>query len=152
MEAALHVREAVAAEGLTGYAKTSGGDGVHVYVPIRRGPTFEQARAWALRLAERLRATAPDVFTTESQIAGRERLVLIDFAQNAMGKTTVAAYSVRPRPGATVSMPLTWEEVEAGHVRPTDFTIKTAPRRIEELGDLFAPVLHGTATLPRPAG
>jgi bifunctional non-homologous end joining protein LigD len=144
------VREAVDAEGLSGYAKTSGGDGVHVYVPIRRGPTFEQTRRWAFQVAERLRAAAPDLFTTESQIEGRERLVLIDYAQNAMGKTTVAAYSVRSRPGATVSMPLTWDEVEAGHVRPSDFTIRTAPRRLEERGDIFAPVLHGTADLPQP--
>ena len=148
LEAALRVREAVAAQGLACYAKTSGGDGVHVYIPIRRGPSFERTRAWALRLAEGLRAAAPDLFTTESQIAGRERLVLIDYAQNAMGKTTVAAYSVRPRPGATVSMPLAWDEVERGAVRPGDFTLRTAPPRIAERGDLFAPVLQGTEALP----
>jgi bifunctional non-homologous end joining protein LigD len=148
LEAALRVREAVEAQGLACYAKTSGGDGVHVYIPIRRGPSFEQTRAWALRLAEGLRDSAPDLFTTESQIKGRERLVLIDYAQNGMGKTTVAAYSARPRPGATVSMPLAWDEVEAGAVRPGDFTIRTAPRRLAERGDLFAPVLQGTADLP----
>jgi bifunctional non-homologous end joining protein LigD len=149
LDAALRVREAVEADGLASFVKTSGGDGVHVYIPIRRGPTFEQTRHWALQLAEGLRAATPELFTTESQIEGRERLVLIDYAQNAMGKTTVAAYSVRPRPGATVSMPLTWDEVEAGRVRPADFTIRTAPRRLDERGDLFAPVLHGTAELPR---
>jgi bifunctional non-homologous end joining protein LigD len=148
LEAALRVREAVERQGLAGYAKTSGGDGVHVYIPIRRGPTFEQTRAWALQLAEGLRAASPDLFTTESHIEGRKRLVLIDYAQNAMGKTTVAAYSARPRLGATVSMPLSWEEVEAGDIRPVDFTIRTAPRRIEQQGDLFAPVLHRTVELP----
>jgi bifunctional non-homologous end joining protein LigD len=148
LRAALLVRDAVTARGRTPYAKTTGGDGIHVYVPIRRGPTFEQTRAWALVLAEGLERDHPELFTTDSSIAGRESKVLIDYAQNALGKTTVAVYSVRPRPGAPVSMPLTWAEVEAGRVLPGDFTIRTAPARIAEHGDRFAPVLHGTAALP----
>lgn len=149
LEAALIVREAVEAAGLVAYPKTTGGDGVHIFVPIRRGPSFDETREWALALAESLRAKHPRTFSTESQIEGRERLVLIDYAQNGMGKTTVAVYSVRPRPSAPVSMPLTWAEVEVGQVRPTDFTIRTAPARLAEHGDLFAPVLAGTSELPR---
>ena len=148
LEAALLVRRAVEAQGLAAYAKTTGGDGIHIYVPIRRGPTFEQARDWALDLAESLCAANGRLFSTESRIAGREELVLTDYAQNAMGKTTVAPYSVRPRPGAPVSAPLTWEEVEQGQIRPGDFTIRSAPARLRERGDLFAPVLGGTVELP----
>ena len=148
LEAALLVRRAVEAQGLAAYAKTTGGDGIHIYVPIRRGPTFEQARDWALDLAESLCAANGRLFSTESRIAGREELVLIDYAQNAMGKTTVAPYSVRPRPGAPVSVPLTWEEVEQGQIRPGDFTIRSAPARLRERGDLFAPALGGTVELP----
>ena len=148
LEAALLVREAVAAQGLDAFPKTTGGDGVHIYVPIRRGPSFEQTRASALVIAESLQAAHPDLIATDSAIAGRETLVLVDYAQNALGKTTVAPYSVRPRPGAPVSMPLTWDEVAAMDLRPADFTIRTVPARLAERGDLFAPVLHGTATLP----
>ena len=152
LQVGLVLRDAVAARGLAAYPKTTGGDGIHIYVPIRRGPPFEETRAWALALAESLRAAHPELITTESRIAGREHLVLIDYAQNGMGKTTVAPYSLRPRPGATVSMPLTWQEVEAGRIRPGDFTMRTAPRRLAKHGDLYAPVLAGTARLPTPKG
>jgi bifunctional non-homologous end joining protein LigD len=148
LEASLIVREAVEHHGLAAYPKTTGGDGLHLYVPIRRGATFDETREWALSLANALRDAHPGVFSTESKIAGRERLVLIDYAQNALGKTTVAPYSVRPRPGATVSMPVTWDEIKAGRIRPADFSIGTVPARIRERGDLFAPVLNGSEPLP----
>jgi bifunctional non-homologous end joining protein LigD len=148
LEVALLLRAAVEAQGLRAYPKTTGGDGAHVYVPIARGPSFEQTRAWALEVAEELRRAHPELLTTESHIAGREDLVLIDYAQNALGKTTVAPYSARPRPGAPVSMPLDWQEVADARVRPSDFTIRTAPARLAERGDLFAPVLAGKAALP----
>jgi bifunctional non-homologous end joining protein LigD len=147
LEASLIVREAVERHGLAAYPKTTGGDGLHLYVPIRRGALFDDTRGWALALANALRDAHPDVFSIESKIAGRERLVLIDYAQNALGKTTVAPYSVRPRPGATVSMPVTWEDIKEGEIRPADFTIRTAPARIRERGDLFAPVLDGSEPL-----
>jgi bifunctional non-homologous end joining protein LigD len=143
LRVALLLRDALAARGLRAYPTTSGGDGVHVYVPLERGPDFDQTRAWAHALAESLRAGHPDLIATDSSIAGRQQLVLIDYAQNALAKTTVAPYSVRPRPGAPVSMPLTWDEVAAGAVRPDDFTLRTAPARLAQRGDLFAPVLHG---------
>jgi bifunctional non-homologous end joining protein LigD len=148
LQVALLVRGALEAQGLAAYPKTTGGDGIHIYVPIRRGPGFAQTRAWALALAQSLCTSEPDWIAIKSRKAGRETRVLIDYAQNALGRTTVAPYSVRPRPGAPVSMPLTWEEVAAGGFRPDDFTMRTAPARLAERGDLFAPVLHGTATLP----
>ncbi|MGH2583971.1 MAG: non-homologous end-joining DNA ligase, partial [Dehalococcoidia bacterium] len=92
LEAALLVRQRIEAEGLSAYAKTTGGKGIHIYVPIRRGPSFDQTREWALTLAESLRDAHPALFATESRKARREHLVLIDYAQNALGKTTVAPY------------------------------------------------------------
>jgi bifunctional non-homologous end joining protein LigD len=148
LEASMIVRDFVERRGLTAYAKTTGGDGLHIYVPIRRGATYEETRQWSLSLADSLRVAHPTTFSTESRVAGRERLILIDYAQNALGKTTVAPYSVRPRPDATVSMPVIWDEVESGRITPGDFTIRTAPARIRERGDLFAPVLAGTQPLP----
>jgi bifunctional non-homologous end joining protein LigD len=133
--------------GLRGYAKTSGGDGVHVYVPLERGAGYDKTRAWARALAERLERRHPELVSTDSTIAGRETKVLVDYSQNSLGRTTVAAYSVRPRPGATVSTPLTWQEVKQGSVRPTDFTIRTVPDRLAQYGDLFEPVLRGGPSL-----
>lgn len=140
---ALLLRDELSRRGLQGFPKTSGGDGLHVYVPVRRGPGYDATRVWAHALATRLEQARPDLIATESSIAGREDKVLVDYAQNALGRTTAAPYSVRPRPGATVSAPLTWREVEAGRVRPGDFTIRTLPERVTRVGDLFRPVLDG---------
>lgn len=148
LKVALLLRLELARLGLTGYPKTSGGDGLHVYVPITRGPSFGQTHAFALALAERLAATEPDLISTDPRPSHRAAQVLVDYAQNARGHTTVAAYSVRPRPGAPVSTPLTWDEVERGRVRPGAFTMQTVPERLAALGDLFAPVLRGGQPLP----
>ncbi len=143
LEVALLVRDELARRGLDGCPKTSGGDGVHVYVPIRRGPSYDTTREWAHALAVRLERDRPELIATESGIAGREDKVLVDYTQNALGRTTVAPYSVRPRPGATVSAPLTWQEVEEGRLRPGDFTIHTLPERVARVGDLFRRALDG---------
>lgn len=148
LQVALLLRDALNEMGLHGYPKTSGGDGVHVYVPIERGPSYTQTRSFANAVAVRLERVHPTLVSTASAMAGREQKVLVDYAQNALGKTTVAAYSVRPRPGATVSTPITWDEVEAGKLHPGDFTIRTVPQRLAQRGDLFAPVLEGGQTLP----
>ena len=147
-EAALLARAAVTHLGLSALVKTSGGDGLHIYLPIGRGRTFDETRAWATALADTLVATHPALLTTDLAVAGRADKVLLDVAQNSLGRTTVAAYSVRPRPGATVSTPLTWAEVEGSRFHPGDFTIATVPQRLRELGDLFAPALIGGQTLP----
>lgn len=150
LRTALLLRDALERQGLRCYAKTSGGDGVHVYVPIARGPRYEETRAWAQSVAGALARAHPDLVTTRLRRGGREDAVLVDYAQNALGRTTVAVYSVRPRPGAPVSTPLTWDEVAAGAVRPGDFTMRTVPERVQRLGDLFAPVLAGGQRLPAP--
>lgn len=150
LRVALLLYEALARIGVRSYAKTSGGDGVHVYVPIAPGPRYEETRAWAQAVAETLERARPDLVTTRLRRDGREEAVLVDYAQNALGRTTVAVYSVRPRPGAPVSTPLTWDEVAAGAVRPGDFTMRTVLERVRRLGDLFAPVLAGGQRLPAP--
>ena len=136
--------------GLRAFPKTTGGDGLHVYVPIERRYSFDETRAWAKRIAEQMASERPERITTDATVATRMDKVLIDYAQNGYGKTTVAAYSVRPLPGATVSAPLLWEEVAAGSVRPSDFRISTMRDRLEREGDLLASMLELHQRLPAP--
>jgi bifunctional non-homologous end joining protein LigD len=86
---------------------------------------------------------------SDKRLAAREGKVLIDYSQNAMGKSIVAPYSVRAKPGAPVSMPLRWEEVCDGKLRPSDFTIRTARDRLEQVGDLFTPMRARAQQLPK---
>lgn len=131
--------------GLRAYAKTSGADGMHVFVPIERRHGFDETHAFAEAAASLLAARHPGVVTTEWLKAKRAG-VLIDYHQNGAGRTTASVYSVRPKPGATVSTPLRWEELEDGLDRRA-FTMDVALRRIEEEGDLFEPVLAGGQSL-----
>jgi bifunctional non-homologous end joining protein LigD len=134
--------------GLQAYVKTSGADGMHVFVPIDRRGGFDETHAFAEGAASLLEARHPGVVTTEWLKAKRNG-VLIDYHQNGAGRTTASVYSVRPKPGASVSMPLHWEELEDGLDRRA-FTIAVAQRRIQEQGDLFAPVLSGGQFLREP--
>jgi bifunctional non-homologous end joining protein LigD len=131
--------------GIRAYAKASGADGMHVFVPIERRHSFEEAHAFAESAARLLETRHPGVVTTEWLKAKRNG-VLIDYHQNGLGRTTASVYSVRPKSGATVSMPLRWEELESGLDRRA-FTIDATLRRIEEEDDLFAPVLAGEQSL-----
>ncbi len=131
--------------GLRSYVKTSGADGMHVFVPIRRGHGFDETHGFAEAAAHVLEARHPDVVTTE-WLKAKRRGVLIDYHQNGAGRTTASVYSVRPKPGASVSTPLAWEEVDEALDR-RDFTMEVARRRVADLGDLFAPVLDGGQSL-----
>ena len=135
--------------GLKSYPKTSGGDGLHVFLPLAPGHTFEVVRDWVKSLAEELEAAHPKLIAVSHGPTHRGKHVTIDHAQNSVGRNTAAPYTVRARPGAPVSTPLTWREVEDGKVRPGDLTLETVPRRLKKLGDLFAPVLAGGQRLPR---
>jgi bifunctional non-homologous end joining protein LigD len=140
-EAALAVRDALARLSLPAFAKTTGGRGIHVYVPIERGPTQDEVWSLARELARLLAAERPSLLTTEYRIAKRPKgRVLVDVNQNVWGHTLASVYSVRPQPRATVSMPVTWEEIAAG-VRPEDFELLDAHERVRARGDLWAPVL-----------
>ncbi len=144
LEAALTVREALDGLGVPSYPKTTGSRGVHVYVPIVRGPAqkevWEVAKAIALGLAR----ARPALLTAEYRVARRPRgRVLVDYNQNAWGQTLASVYSVRPRPRAPVSVPVAWKEIERG-LAIEDFRIDNVPARVARVGDLFAPLLART--------
>jgi bifunctional non-homologous end joining protein LigD len=138
---ARHVHAALDTLGLRGYPKTSGATGLHVYVPLRPDFGHDQARGLAGRLARLIAEADPGRVTLEWALGRRPGGVFIDHNMNRRGASLAAVYSVRPEPGATVSMPLTWAEVEAGDVRPEMFTMTSALARLAEEGDLFLPVV-----------
>jgi bifunctional non-homologous end joining protein LigD len=141
LTAALAVRDALEALGMTPLVKTTGSSGVHIYVPIVRGPTQKQVWTFAKALAQALAAKHPRLLTAEYRIAARPAgRVLVDYNQNAWGRTLASIYSPRPKSIASVSTPLTWKEVESG-VTITDFRIDNVPARLKKVGDLWQPLL-----------
>jgi bifunctional non-homologous end joining protein LigD len=142
IETALIVREALESLKMRPLAKTTGSKGMHVYVPIVRGPEQKQVWLFAKALAQELAARHPALMTAEYRVARRPHgRVLVDYNQNRWGSTLASVYSPRPRPEATVSTPVTWREVERG-VRLEDFTIRNVPARVQRLGDLWKPLLQ----------
>ena len=145
VEVAHLVREALAALDLESYAKTSGADGMHVLLPIARRYTYAETREFAEIVAGAIARSHRGLVTTEWS-KQRRRGVLIDANQNGEGKTIASVYSVRPRPGAPVSTPLSWDELTTD-LDPRDFTMEVVLARVEREGDLFAPVLKGRQSL-----
>ena len=142
LQSALVVRDALDALGMPTLVKTTGSKGVHVYVPIVRGPTQKQVWTFAKALAQALAARHPKLLTAEYRIAKRPRgRVLVDYNQNAWGRTLACLYSPRPKPRAPVSTPVSWSEVERG-VSIDDFRLDNVPARVERLGDLWRPLLE----------
>lgn len=153
LEASLFVRDALAQIGMSAYAKTSGSRGIHVYVPMERGPLQKDVWRFAKAFAGVLVEKRPELVTGVYRVADRPRgRVLVDYNQNAWGRTLASVYSARPTSTATVSAPVTWNEVENG-LRIEDFRIENVPARLTEVGDLFAPLLdpRGRARLEAPA-
>ncbi|MDQ2869235.1 MAG: non-homologous end-joining DNA ligase [Acidobacteriota bacterium] len=141
LDTARLVHESLEALGMPCYPKTTGSKGIHVYVPIVRGPTQKQVWAFAKEFARAMEARDPALVTAEYKIARRPKgRVLVDYNQNAWGRTLASIYSVRPKPQATVSVPVTWKEIDEG-VRLEDFRIDNVPARVAALGDLWAPLL-----------
>jgi bifunctional non-homologous end joining protein LigD len=145
VEVAHLVREALAALDLESYAKTSGADGMHVLLPIARRYTYAETREFAEIVAGAIARSHRGLVTTEWS-KQRRRGVLIDANQNGEGKTIASVYSVRPRPGAPVSTPLSWDELTTD-LDPRDFTMEVVLARVAREGDLFAPVLKGRQSL-----
>ena len=138
---ALMVRDNLARLGMPSFPKTTGSKGIHVYVPIVRGPTQKQVWSFAKEFARAMEQLDPELVTAEYRVAKRPPgRVLVDYNQNAWGRTLASVYSVRAKPGATVSAPVTWEEVEEG-IEIEDFTVFNVPDRLREVGDLFKPLL-----------
>ncbi len=144
--AGLRVREALEGLGLTGYAKTSGGRGLHVFVPIRWGPDADEVLAFAREVCRRLAAAHPDALTVEARIAKRRGRVYLDAARNGFAQTVVSPYSVRARPHAPVSTPLDWSEVKTS-LDPTRFDLGNFRRRLEK-ADPWADFWKRRQTLP----
>ncbi len=150
-ECGLIVRDALTTLGMTPFVKTSGSRGLHVYVALVRGPLQEVVLTFAKALATELAARNPKLMTVGYRVSARPKgRVLVDYKQNAWGQTLASIYSVRPRPTATVSTPLTWDEVAHG-ARLEDFRFDNVRERIAKVGDLWKPMLakKGRTSLDR---
>lgn len=148
LQAALWLREELERDGLRGYPKTSGKHGLHVHVPLAPGHAYDDVRLWVKSVAERLAESHPEQIAVASGATHRGDQISIDYAQNSIARTMAAPYTARAAAGAPVAAPLTWEEIAAGQVRSSDFTIRTMPERLKSVGDLFAPVLNDDQSLP----
>jgi bifunctional non-homologous end joining protein LigD len=147
IEVALLVKELLDGLGLASFPKTSGGKGFHVLVPLDRRSTYDESRSFAELVAGTIARSRPKLATTQWSKKLR-RGVLIDANQNGEGKTIASPYSVRPRPGAPVSTPLTWDEV-VPELDPRSFTMSTVLERVAQLGDVYAGVLTTRQSLKR---
>jgi bifunctional non-homologous end joining protein LigD len=144
LESARIVHEALDTLKMPAYAKTTGSKGIHVYVPIVRGPEQKDVWTFAKALAQELASRHPQLMTSEYRVAKRPKgRVLVDYNQNAWGRTLASVYSVRPHPRACVSTPVTWKEIDKG-VRIEDFRLDNVRARFRKAGDLFKPLLLKT--------
>jgi bifunctional non-homologous end joining protein LigD len=148
LEAARIAGRELDALNLKSVPKTSGGAGLHLFVPIKPEQNYETVRDWSKAFADRLCARHPALISSASGATHRGERVTIDYAQNSVGKNIAAGYTVRARPGAPVSTPLRWDEVDRGELAPRDFTLRTIRERIARLGDLFEDALSASQTLP----
>ncbi len=147
-DAALVVRDGLVSLEMKPLVKTTGSRGVHIYVPIERGPTQKQVWTFAKTFAVSLASLKTELLTSEYRVERRPReRVLVDYNQNAWGRTLASVYSVRPRPGAPVSTPVSWAEVERG-IAMDDFRMDNVPARLSKLGDGWKPMLAKRGRFP----
>lgn len=146
-QAALWLDEALSDLGLRSFVKTSGKTGLHVFVPVRRAYTYRQTHAFAKTVCGWLSRKHPDVLTVAWRVRDRVGKVFLDYNQNVRGKTLAVAYSLRPTPEATVSLPLTWEELREGF-DPLSWNARTVPPRLRERGDPWRDILSHAQSLP----
>ncbi len=139
--AALVLKEALDYFQIKGYPKTSGSTGIQVYVPLKNKYSYKEARLFTLLIARAVHTVIPEITTLERRVEERQGKLYLDCFQNSPGKTLASVYSLRPRPGAPVSAPVTWEEIEQRKFVPGDFNIFSIFSRLREKGDLFASVL-----------
>ncbi len=141
VDVALAVKTILDKANAEGYCKTSGASGMHVYIPCNKKYSYDEVRDFAKAIATRVHEQLPRITTIERSLAKRKKNeIYIDYLQNSIGQTLASAYSVRPRPLATVSAPLEWKEVKHG-LSPAQFTLKNIHERVKQKGDLFKAVL-----------
>lgn len=140
IEAARVTHKILEAMDVPAWCKTSGSTGIHIYIPLGAKYVYEDAKEFARAIVTRVQAEIPDYTSIERSLSARKGKLYLDFLQNRPQATLAAPYSVRPKPQASVSMPLHWEEVKKG-LKVTDFTIANAIDRLKQEGDLFKPVL-----------
>jgi bifunctional non-homologous end joining protein LigD len=134
--------------GVDARPKVTGQRGVQIWVPIRPGPGFDDTRAWVESVSRAVGRTVPDLVSWEWHKRERGGLARLDYTQNAINRTLVAPYSVRAAPGAPVSVPLEWDELDDPDLRPDRWTVRTVGDRLAEVGDPFAPLVARDQTLP----
>lgn len=141
IETAQTVKEILDLAGIEGYPKTSGSSGIHIYIPMNAKYMYDQVKDFGHLLMQMVQEKLPDLTTLERSLQKRDKdKIYLDYLQNRRGQTLASVYSLRPKKGAPVSMPLQWDEVKNG-LQPTDFNIYNALDRIKEKGDLFKPTL-----------
>jgi bifunctional non-homologous end joining protein LigD len=148
--ARLH-RTALEQIGVVGCPKVTGRRGIQIWIPVRRSSRlgFDQTRAWVEQLSHAIGEVVPELVSWKWQVRERGGLARLDYTQNAINKTLIAPYSPRAAPGAPVSAPIAWDELDDPKLRPDRWTVRTIGKRIAERGDLFRPVLTQPQTLPK---
>jgi bifunctional non-homologous end joining protein LigD len=142
-EAALYLHDALEQAGVRGYPKTSGGGGLHVFVPLAPGYTFERVRSWVKAIGNDLASKYPDLIAPVRGATHQGGRVTVDYAQNSLGRNTAAPYTLRAHSDhPTVSTPLTWEELDAGSIHRASFSPQVVLERLHRMGDLFSSVLQ----------
>ena len=148
IQTAQMVKQVLDELGVTGYPKTSGSTGIHVYIPLGAKYTYDECQLFGKLIATRVQEQLPGFTSIERFTRNRKGKIYVDYLQNRPKATLAAAYSLRPKPGATVSMPLDWSEVKKG-LQLTHFTLKNAVARITKAGDIFKPVLGKGVNIAR---
>ncbi len=145
--ARLH-RVALGQLNVVGQPKLTGRRGIQIWIPIRRGPTFAQTTAWVRQLSRTVGTVVPELVSWKWEVRARSGLARLDYTQNAINKTLVAPYSARPAPGAPVSAPIDWDELDQPGIRSDSFTIRAIGDRITKRGDPFRTLLDTAQDLP----
>jgi len=145
--ARLH-RTALEHLGVRAQPKVTGRRGIQIWIPVASGPDFAETRAWTEQLSRAVGAVVPELVSWKWRVNERSGLARLDYTQNAINKTLVAPYSPRPAPGAPVSAPIEWDELDDPTLAPDRFTIRTVVDRVADKGDLFRTVLGVDQRLP----
>ena len=148
VDTALAVKMILDKGGITSYCKTSGASGLHVYVPLKNKYDYVTVKDFAHIVASLVQEQLPEITTLERSLSKRGPKIYIDYLQNRTGQTLASVYSVRPVPGASVSAPLEWKEVDH-KLSPKQFTMQNIFQRLKKKGDLFLPVLNESNSIDK---